>query len=74
MIFSTAKAPDGERDYAPWCVVVDGEELLNGLETETEALAIIETLRACPPLPPKVIAIRPTGLLAALKHARGIRP
>jgi hypothetical protein len=70
MIFSLRKAADGERDYAPWCVIVDGIELLNGIETETEALAIIETLRACPPLPAKVVPIRPAGLLAGLKHSR----
>jgi hypothetical protein len=70
MVFTVRKSPDGERDYAPWCIVVDGTELLNGLETETEALAIIETLRACPPLPAKVVPIRPAGLLAGLKHSR----
>jgi hypothetical protein len=70
MVFTVAKSPDGERDYAPWAIFVDGVELLNGLETEAEALAIVETLRSCPPLPAKVVPIRPAGLLAGLKHSR----
>jgi hypothetical protein len=70
MIFTVKKCPEGERDYAPWCLFVDGIELLNGLETETEALSIVETLRSCPPLPAKVVPIRASGLLAGLKHSR----
>ncbi len=54
MIFSAVKSPQGERDYAPWCVFVDGHEIINGIENEAEAQSICELLRTAKPktLPP----------------------
>ena len=54
MIFTVKKCPEGERDYAPWCLFVDGIELLNGLETETEALSIVERYDPARHFPPKL--------------------
>ena len=54
MIFSAVKSPQGVRDYAPWCVFVDGREIINGIENEAEAQSIIQLLRTAKPktLPP----------------------
>jgi hypothetical protein len=49
MIFSAVRSPVGTRDYAPWCVCVDGVELLIGLESEAEAHSIIKLLRTAKP-------------------------
>ena len=51
MIFSAVKTPVGLRDYAPWCVFVDGQEIINGIENEAEALSIIQLLRTAKPKP-----------------------